>query len=51
METIGIIEDDYVVKPFPMRVLIKRIQAVLYRCREEKDEFFPLIRFYHKYGI
>lgn len=31
--------DDYVVKPFPMRVLIKRIQAVLYRCRERKEAF------------
>lgn len=31
--------DDYVVKPFPMRVLMKRIQAVLYRCRERKDAF------------
>lgn len=43
--------DDYVVKPFPMRVLIKRIQAVLYRCREEKDEFVYRglnIQFSHK---
>lgn len=31
--------DDYVVKPFPMRVLMKRIQAVLHRCRQEKEEF------------
>lgn len=31
--------DDYVVKPFPMRVLMKRIQAVLYRCREKKETF------------
>ena len=31
--------DDYVVKPFPMRVLIKRIQAVLFRCKEKKEAF------------
>ena len=31
--------DDYVVKPFPMRVLIKRIQAVLFRCGEKKEAF------------
>lgn len=31
--------DDYVVKPFPMSVLMKRIQAVLYRCKEKKEEF------------
>lgn len=31
--------DDYVVKPFPMRVLLKRIQAVLRRSMEEREEF------------
>lgn len=31
--------DDYVVKPFPMRVLMKRVQAVLRRSREEKESF------------
>lgn len=31
--------DDYVVKPFPMRVLVKRIQAVLFRCGERKEAF------------
>lgn len=31
--------DDYVVKPFPMRVLVKRIKAVLYRCGEHKEIF------------
>lgn len=30
--------DDYVVKPFPMSVLMKRIQAVLHRCGEHKEE-------------
>lgn len=31
--------DDYVVKPFKMQVLLKRIQAVLRRSVEEKEEF------------
>lgn len=31
--------DDYVVKPFPMKVLMKRIEAVLRRSREEKPFF------------
>lgn len=31
--------DDYVVKPFQMNVLIKRVQAVLHRCKESKDCF------------
>ncbi|MDE6830687.1 MAG: response regulator transcription factor [Lachnospiraceae bacterium] len=34
--------DDYVVKPFPISVLIKRVQAVLYRCREHREEFLYL---------
>ena len=31
--------DDYVVKPFKMQVLLKRIQAVLRRSAEEREEF------------
>lgn len=31
--------DDYVVKPFQMSVLLKRVQAVLHRCGQHKDTF------------
>ena len=31
--------DDYLVKPFPMNVLLKHIEAVLRRTEEEKDVF------------
>ena len=31
--------DDYLVKPFPMNVLLKHIEAVLRRTEEEKKHF------------